>query len=102
MRAIFLAAALFASPALAHDTWIHGEPIPAWVAQSCCGQADSHLLSPSQVHITPNGYRVDGIQSLIPIKKALPSQDGQYWIFFNEVGLPDPMIFCFFVPLNGV
>jgi hypothetical protein len=28
-------------------------------------------------------YRVDGFADLIPYKQALPSQDGDYWIFYS-------------------
>lgn len=101
MKSVFLLAALCASPALAHDFWSDGEPVPEYVKADCCGKADAHHLQASAVHIKSDGYHIDGLPSVIPMSKALPSPDGQYWIFFSNAGLPDPMIFCFFVPLNG-
>src|SRR3954471_16032782 len=32
------------APAVAHDQWSDGSPIPAWVSNYCCGVADAHRL----------------------------------------------------------
>lgn len=102
MKAILLAAVMMIEPAMAHDRWADGTEVPPWVKAACCGPRDVHHLKPSEVHITADGYLVDGIASPIPIAKAQPSMDGEFWIFYNPIGLPDPVIFCFFAPLNGV
>jgi hypothetical protein len=102
IRPAILIAALSAQPAIAHDAWIHGEPVPAWVKADCCGQADAHRILPEAVHITAGGYQIDGLPGVIPFSRVLPSQDGAVWVFFNERGLPDPQIFCAFFPVNGV
>lgn len=103
MRTLTLAAALLtASPALAHDYWSNGEPVPAGVKASCCGPADVHRLKPSAVHIQADGYHIDGLSTVIPISRAQPSPDGSYWAFFPNASGPDAPIYCFFAPLNGV
>ena len=43
-------------------------------------------------------YDVDIYPFPIPARMALPSQDGEYWLFFyKDYGL-DGMVRCFFVP----
>ena len=43
-------------------------------------------------------YEVDIYPFPIPARMALPSQDGEYWLFFyKDYGL-DGMVRCFFVP----
>jgi hypothetical protein len=88
-------------PALAHDFWSNGGPVPAWVKAECCGPGDAHRLRAGAVHILPDGYHIDGLKTIVPIEKALPSMDGQYWGFWNPLGEPEPMIFCFFAPIDG-
>ena len=101
-RLAALALAAFSSAAPAHDVWSNGEPVPAWVKKACCGPEDVHHLSPSQVHLTPGGWRVEGYPDLIPIGKELPSPDGGYWIFYRTFSNGDTsMVYCFFTPLNG-
>jgi hypothetical protein len=100
---------LTAVPASAHDQWINGGPIPDWVKSSCCGPADAHHLTPDQVHRYSDYYRVDGYRRPIPISVALPSQDGEYWIFYRDKdGAPgvngagiggQSGVYCFFVPM---
>ena len=101
MRSIFFAAMLAASPALAHDFWVNGEEVPAWVRSSCCGKADAHHIRASALHIMADGYHIDGISTVIPMSRALPSQDGQVWGFWAVPTVPNPIIYCLFVPLNG-
>jgi len=96
-----LASTLLSAPAFAHDYWANGEPVPPWVKSSCCGPQDVHHLRASAVHIMPDGYHIDGLNTVIPVGRALPSPDGSYWAFWNPVGEPEPVIFCFFAPLNG-
>ena len=103
MKPLILAAILAASPALAHDFWSNGEPVPAWVKSYCCGPADVHRLKPSAVHAMVDGYHIDGIKNVIPMDKAMPSPDGEYWAFFRDnPGDDEPYIFCFYAPLKGV
>jgi hypothetical protein len=106
---IAILAALAALPACAHDQWSNGAPIPAWVKTSCCGPEDAHHLTPDQVHRYDDYYRVDGYHRRIPIAVALPSQDGDYWIFYRDKdGAPgingagsdgQSGVYCFFVPM---
>jgi len=93
---------LTTAPASAHDTWANGAPVPWWVKKACCGPADAHHLRPDQVRrVSENNYEVDGYFRPIPVDEALPSQDGEYWIFYkdNKSG-SQTGVFCFFVPMN--
>lgn len=101
MRAIVLLFMLYAfeHPAHAHDAWESGAPVPAWVKASCCGPEDVHHLQPEQVHAKADGYHIDGISTVVPYDKALPSQDGDYWAFYRP-GVKDPWVFCFFAPVS--
>jgi len=92
-------------PASAHDVWADGSQIPVWVKTACCGKDESHLLRPSQVHKVERGYRIDGYPLIVPDTSALPSQDGNYWAFYQIYGIVNDKpqvsnIRCFFVPLG--
>ena len=97
--AVLLAAA--ADPVAAHEVWANGEAVPSWVKAACCGPADAHHLRPDQVHrVSGDYYKVDGYRHRIPAKDALPSQDGDYWIFYREgPGDEQSIVYCFFVPM---
>ena len=100
--AAFGAILALAAPASAHDYWADGKPIPNWVKASCCGPADAHHLRPDQVHrVSDNYYEVDGYYHRVPVSQALPSQDGDYWIFYRD-NLSDGQseVYCFFVPMD--
>lgn len=102
MKGFILAAALIAaSPAIAHDFWSNGEPVPSWIKRYCCAPNEVHHIRSDAVHIMRDGYHVDGLKTVIPIDKALPSPDGTYWAFFNDA-VDEPNVWCFFAPLNGV
>jgi hypothetical protein len=101
MRSLIIAGIFFATPAMGHDFWSNGDPVPGWVKAECCGPRDVHHLRSGAVHILQDGYHIDGLKTVIPIERALPSPDGSYWAFWNPVGEPEPVIFCFFAPLNG-
>lgn len=102
MKAAFSALLLVAaSSAEAHDFWSNGDPVPEWVKAECCGPRDVHHLRAGAVHIAQDGYHIDGLKTVIPIERALPSPDGTYWAFWNPTAEPEPVIFCFFAPLNG-
>ena len=59
--------------------------MPTWVKASCCGPDDAHHLRPDQVHrVSDDYYMVDGYRYRIPARDALPSQDGDYWIFYRD------------------
>lgn len=88
--------------ARAHDVLADGSPVPAWVEVQCCGVADVHHLSPDQVHRVDGGYRVDGYPRVISDDRLLPSQDGDWWVFYRDFGkgsLSD--VYCFFGPLGS-
>ncbi len=83
----------------AHDHWDNGETVPAWVKTACCGPNDVHHLRPEQVKRNAAGdYVVDIYPFPIPARMALPSQDGEYWLFFYEDYGLNGMVRCFFVP----
>lgn len=95
-------AALPVQGARAHDEWSNGEPVPSWVKRQCCGVADAHHLQPEQVHVTPEGYRVDGYAQVLPERQRQPSPDGSWWVFYRDY--PDGSqsgVFCFFGPESG-
>ena len=92
-------------PASAHDVWADNSQIPVWVKSACCGKNEAHLLRPSQVHKVEGGYRIDGYPLIVPDTSALPSQDGNYWAFYQIYGIVNDKpqvsnIRCFFVPLG--
>lgn len=103
-----LAVATPATPAAAHTQWADGSAIPDWVAKSCCGPADAHMLDDGDVSFDGENYHVRGYPWPIPAQQALPSQDGRYWIFYStyysysdsskpQFGFP----ICFFAPLGS-
>jgi hypothetical protein len=106
MKIILLGAllSLVNNQSYAHDYWNNDKPVPAWVKSSCCGKIDAHYLRPDQVHRHDDYYIVDGYTKQIPVKQALPSQDGDYWIFYagpecSEICTQQSSVYCFFVPM---
>ena len=98
---ILLLVPWLSQPAHAHDQWANGNPVPDWVKASCCGKAEAHLVSPEDVHHNISGeyyYFDHGYEGKVHDVNALPSQDGQYWIFY-ACPTPDCMVHCFFVPM---
>jgi hypothetical protein len=87
------------APAVAHDQWADGSPIPAWVSSHCCGVADAHRLTVKQIYRVEGGWRADGYAHIIPDDRVLPSEDGDVWLFFrsSKDGYQSTP-FCFFVP----
>jgi hypothetical protein len=110
----FLTAVLFSAAASAHERWADGTMVPAWVKAQCCGVEDIHHLRPDEVHRVDCGgrlcYRIDGLDGLIRYDQALPSQDGEYWIFYHNDENPESdsrelkgvVMTCFFVPIGRV
>jgi hypothetical protein len=105
---------LAAPPAHAHERWADGSLVPPWVKAACCGPSDVHHLTADQVHLDGDRhvYRIDGYPYPIPTEKLLPSQDGDWWVFYEPAGVhcdhegggchedgPGP-VFCFFGPLG--
>lgn len=90
-------------PAHAHDLWGNGEPIPPGIKAACCSQADAHRMRPDQVHLTPEGWVVDGYRKKLPLGSEQPSPDGQYWIFYKqwEDGTQSSA-YCWFAPITGM
>ena len=100
--ATLLALPLTLSPALAHDVWSNGIPVPDWVKSSCCGKAEAHLVDPQDVHHNSDEgyYYFDaGYQGKVQDKIVLPSEDGRYWIFYACPGA-NCTVHCFFVPMS--
>jgi hypothetical protein len=103
---LFVLACLCAQFAHAHDSWSNGKKIPDWVKGSCCGPADLHRLTVSDVHTAPwnDDYMIiDGYKE--PIRKAiaLPSEDEFVWIFYkDDVNAPSGQstVYCVFVPMG--
>jgi hypothetical protein len=85
------------APSLAHDQWANGNPIPAWVKSTCCGPADAHILRPDQVTRNARGdHFVQGYREPIAASFALPSEDGDYWIFYRDnLDGSRSAVFCF-------
>lgn len=86
----------------AHERWSNSEPIPAWVKEQCCGPTDVHHLRPDQVHLTADGYLLDGYRALINESHLTPSPDGEWWVFYRDY--PDgsqSAVYCFFGPIQG-
>jgi hypothetical protein len=100
MKKVLVALLMFVgSEAKAHDFWADGEPVPAWVKSTCCGQADAHHIKAEHVHVTSQGWRIDGYPEVVPFYRALPSQDGEFWAFWSIESDGSPsMIWCFFAP----
>jgi hypothetical protein len=93
---------MFSFAAGAHDLWADGTPVPPWVKRACCGPADAHRLRPDQVRrISAEYYQVEGYFRPVPASEALPSGDGNYWIFYktNRSG-GQTGVFCFFAPMD--
>jgi hypothetical protein len=101
-RVLLLAVLLSASRAHAHDEWADGSPVPPWVKASCCGPEDVHHLTSTQVHAMPDGWHVEGYKQVVAYGRELPSQDGDYWIFYKNYpdGTQTP-VYCFFAPVQG-
>jgi hypothetical protein len=96
----FAAALALFRTADAHDHWGNGEQVPAWVKTVCCGPNDVHHLRPEQVSRNAAGdYVVDIYPFPVPARLALPSQDGDYWLFFYEDYRVYGRVRCFFVPM---
>jgi hypothetical protein len=103
MRLCLAAAfAVGGAPAVAHELWSNGKPVPGWIKSACCGEADAHRLRPDQVRQNARGdYVVQGYHDPIAAKFALPSADGDYWIFYRDnLDGSRSAVFCFFVPID--
>ncbi len=108
-----LALYFMATHAQAHDVWANGQKVPDWVKSTCCGPADVHHLRPDQVQGPMKGangewvYLVEGYPEPIPAERALPSQDGDFWVFYKKDRDEHTgkeyfsSVYCFFVPLSG-
>jgi hypothetical protein len=92
----------------AHDQWSNGQEVPSWVKQACCGPSDVHHLRADQVHAMKDGWHVDGYPEVLAYGRELPSQDGDYWIFYkHNLGEQNEYhqtyesfspVYCFFTP----
>lgn len=90
------------SKSSAHEQWADGSIVPPWVKASCCGPEDVHHLKHSQVQARPDGWHVEGYKQVIAYGRELPSQDGDYWIFYKNYpdGTQTP-VYCFFTPAQS-
>ena len=84
----------------AHDVWSNGVSVPDWVKRMCCGSSEAHNLRDREVKLTPKGYIINGWPEVIPYAKALPSPDGTYWAFYQNVDDGNSMN-CFFAPMGS-
>jgi hypothetical protein len=108
MRRVALLAILSFYPDLAHahNYWDNGKKVPDWVKGACCGPADVHKLTMSNVHTAPwneDYVIVDGYKEPIRKATALPSEDGFVWIFYkDDVNTPSGQsaVYCLFVPMD--
>ena len=103
MRLCLAAAFLLgAAPAVAHDQWANGKAVPAWIRSACCGSG-GRASSPARSGLANarGDYVVEGYHEPLAARFALPSQDGEYWIFYRDnLDGSQSAVFCFFVPMN--
>ena len=106
-RVLVLAlASLWSMPAVAHNLGCDGKAVPATIRSSCCGVADVHWLSPDDISQDEAGdwhVNLGWRQIVIANKKAEPSPDGCYWIFYPQGAQAsgnEPMIYCFLIPMG--
>jgi hypothetical protein len=109
MAVVGVVALMMGAPvARAHDAWADGSPVPEWVKNKCCGENEAHHIAPGDISEDAEGYHVRGYKWPIPRDKALPSLDGEYWLFYPTYwgdygnrekydGLPQ----CFFIPVGA-
>lgn len=85
--------------ASAHDRWADGSAVPSWVKTFCCGPEDVHHYAYDEVKVTPDGVVLPDYHKPVPLSRALPSQDGDYWAFFaTHANGEQSEIYCLFVP----
>jgi len=80
----------------AHERWADGSSVPAWIKSACCGEADAHVLGPSDYWIDANGFHVVGVNAIVPLDKVLPSQDGKVWAFYAASAGENASVYCVF------
>ena len=101
-RLLFSVLALaLASPASAHDLWANGVAVPEWVKSSCCGPADAHM-DPEDLWHENGRWGLRRLHDTKADSEILPSQDGHFWVFFNEIAGENALIYCFFVPQTAL
>jgi hypothetical protein len=67
-----------------------------------------HELQPEQVHDWGDHYTISGVEGFpetirIDHARAIPSEDGRYYLFFSQsggLGQTGPSIWCFFLPMD--
>jgi len=93
---LILSSILIAStpqPASAHDSWISRGQHRNAAGEWCCGEGDCFMVPGENVSITPEGYRLFGLET-VPFNEAQPSPDGIYWRCKRNDGSRR----CFFAP----
>lgn len=104
MKAFAIIACLLASPALAHNVECSGRAVPDHIKDSCCGKADAHQVTAADIEETDTKYFIHSGKYVLPVdkKRAEPSDDGCYWIFYSEAYMSSetgsPLVFCFQMP----
>jgi hypothetical protein len=89
-------------PASAHDFWKNGQPVAAWVKNTCCGPEDVHELcqvskrgDPAPEGCNPDdriwyekdGFHIAGYQNgnfAFPAEYVQPSPDTAIWAFYKH------------------
>lgn len=85
----------------AHDTWANNTPVPSWVKAACCGPIDIHnlTLEGRVVFEVTNGWRIEGLNNVVPRERTFPSQDGYSYAFYKSGG-PSVFVDCLFISLG--
>lgn len=93
---VAIVVSVFFNPAHGHVLWADGSPVPVWVARSCCGEADAHVLGPSDYWLDDRAFHIVGIRMAVPLEKVLPSQDGKVWAFYASTAGENANVYCVF------
>ncbi len=91
-------------PARAHDVWANNTAVPSWVKAACCGPDDVHHLTPDMVRAMKDGWHIEGVKEVLPYGKELPSEDGDWWVFYKDYPNQSggfQAVYCFFAPRQG-
>ena len=107
-------ATIAAESASAHEKGCGGSPVPARIKLDCCGEAEEHRPKPEQIRRGANDEYIvifEDYTFVIPVDKALPSNDPGSHIFFPNMWVNDdrgnqvrdprtPNVYCFLTPLD--
>ncbi|MEJ1938837.1 hypothetical protein WDZ92_52235 [Nostoc sp. NIES-2111] len=88
------------APVAAHDHWMNrGDYRDPLFGEQCCDEHDCQPIPEEQVRAAPDGYHLASGE-VIPYRRVLPSEDGQYWVCRWDVHWENRRspIRCFFAP----